>query len=98
MRAHLHLELQRPRTTLRMVAHRLMPIRAREAGRELGEVIALALDKVDGEILGLKEQVRAYLLRTGRPQATQTQGDADGASDDSAPAGEGMPAPSHACR
>lgn len=53
--------------TLRMVAHRLEPIRAREAGRELGEVIDLALNKVDREILRLKEQVRAYPLRIGQP-------------------------------
>ena len=57
--------LQVVEITVRMVAPHLEPVRAREAGRDLGEVIGLALEKVDRELLRLKEQVRSHPLRVG---------------------------------
>ena len=46
--------------TVRGVANDLEPLRARESGRELLPVIDLAIEKLDREVMKLKERVRSY--------------------------------------
>ena len=45
---------------LRLVGPRLEGIRARETGRDLKAAVDLALDKIDEEIVELKERVRPH--------------------------------------
>lgn len=45
--------------TLHVSGHRLPALRAHEAGVDLRATVDLALDKIDGEVLRLKEKVRS---------------------------------------
>ncbi|HYM50463.1 MAG TPA: HPF/RaiA family ribosome-associated protein [Candidatus Limnocylindrales bacterium] len=44
--------------TVKMTAHRLLPLRVRETGRDLRETLDLALKRIDEEILTLKGRFR----------------------------------------
>ncbi|HZV48207.1 MAG TPA: ribosome-associated translation inhibitor RaiA [Candidatus Dormibacteraeota bacterium] len=46
--------------TVRGVASHLPPVRATESGRNLSQAVDLALDKLDREILKLKEQLKSH--------------------------------------
>ncbi len=52
--------LQVVKITLHLLGHRLADLRAHEAGRVQRATFALALDKIDGELTRLKEQVRPH--------------------------------------
>ena len=47
--------------TLHLVGHRLADLRAHETGRQQRATFDLALDKLDGELAQLKEQVKPHL-------------------------------------
>jgi len=52
--------LQVVKITLHLLGHRLADLRAHETGRDLRATFDLAIDKVDGELTQLKEQVRSH--------------------------------------
>jgi ribosomal subunit interface protein len=46
--------------TLHLLGHRLADLRAHETGRQQRATFDLAMDKLDGELTQLKEQVRSH--------------------------------------
>lgn len=48
------------KVTLHLIGHRLSDLRAHETGRDLRAVVDLVMDKIDGELVALKEQVRPH--------------------------------------
>jgi ribosomal subunit interface protein len=48
------------KVTLHVLGHRLPDVRMQETGRDLRATFDLAVDRIDGEVLQLKERVTAH--------------------------------------